>query len=170
MGLFGSPQKSVVQLNKDLMGKVYATMFKMGGHHVEEVEGHRPSSEVLYADVKGLKIDVVGESNYQDNLRQIKQRNLKNFPKEEKWSHGILKVEPDNPIDGNAVQVILMDHKFEPLLAGYVPKDISKKIAKKILEVESKGQVIPVLAKLNGGYESILVGVTVWVKSDKINF
>lgn len=163
MGLFGGTKNSIVKVDRDLMGKVYATMYKMGGHQVDEVDGFRPSPEVLYEDVKGLKIDVVGESKYQDNLKKIR--------KGEEWSRGILKTEPSNPIDNNAVQVILMSKNYEPLVVGYVPKELAKKLSKQILNFESKGKVIPVLAKLAGGDKNFPeVGVTVWVKSGQIKF
>lgn len=67
--------------------------------------------------------DVVGESNYQNNLNQITGGKSENS--KQTVVQAILKQEPSNPYDKNAIQVYISG-----LLVGHLPKEIAFELSK----------------------------------------
>ena len=73
----------------------------------------RPASEAVEPEVRGwFNVDVVGESNYVDNIRKIARG------KTESFSNATLVLEPSNRYDKNAVRV-----DISGLTVGYISKD-----------------------------------------------
>ena len=71
------------------------------------------SSDVVQAELRGwYNVDVVGESNYVDNIRKIARG------KTESFSNATLVLEPSNRYDKNAVRV-----DISGLTVGYISKD-----------------------------------------------
>jgi hypothetical protein len=97
-------------------------------------------------------LDVVGEANYQEDLAEL----AKNKPGSEAgWFSGFLLPEPTNEYDPNAVAVYMIDKTGPELMVckvGYLPRALAKEVSGVILEkIASEGEVVPILAGLNGG-------------------
>jgi hypothetical protein len=97
-------------------------------------------------------LDVVGESNYQEDLTTL----AKNKPGSEAgWFSGFLLPEPMNEYDPNAVAVYIIDQTALELMVckvGYLPRELAQQLSSILLEkIANQGDVVPILAGLNGG-------------------
>ena len=111
-------------------------------------------------------IDIVGESNYQEELKGFLKTN---------WIYGFLVPETDNEFDKNAIALYLLDTKpkiVEVVKVGYLPKELAKKVAKPIADLlVKKAQIIPVLAQTIGGtVDKPGIGVSARVRSNAVAF
>lgn len=89
-----------------------------------------------------VHIDVVGESNYQSQLRKLRAA-IEQHQGDDPWFIVRFTAEPHNPHDPNAVKVTAWG-----LLVGYLPKARAKK-ARKTLDIVGGQQVG--IAQLMGG-------------------
>jgi hypothetical protein len=155
MGLFNKQKSATVELGPKLFRAIVKVM--------DDPTGESEDKQVAYAG-RNFKqnLQVVGESNFQDSLALFKKG----------WSYGLLIPEQDNPHDKNAVALYLIDSKFEIHKVGYLPKDVAHKVAKPIANLlVGKGQVVPVLAKVEGGTkEKPNLGVFAYARTQAITF
>lgn len=142
---------------------------------------HKASENVLY-DEEMQFLNVVGESQHQDDLLEIlksDQADSEKFGLEREgsdWYAGFLMPEPYNPFDQNAVKVLMIFHDQEaddyPMIeVGYLAREQAKKVHKKVLMHLDAGKIIPVLLKITGGTdEKPNVGVLARAKTKAIKF
>lgn len=111
----------------------------------------------------GRRVDVVGESQYQDVLSEIaggKQQESQYIgTNAELWR------EPDNPHDSNAVQV-----RISGRLVGYLPRAEAARVA---VRMDRAGeQAFPCAAEIRGGWKQGAdeghFGVVVWLPRAKM--
>ena len=138
------------------------------GEISDAINSHQASAHVAYADDMQF-LDVVGESFYKDNLRDLHEEYG------DGWIYGFLMPEPLNPHDTNAVSLLVIsddeDGKLGAVQVGYLGRDQAKKTQAKIIEHLENGLVIPVLLKLTGGeVGKEHLGVMARAKHSKINF
>lgn len=130
---------------------------------MDDPTGESEDRQVAYSG-RNFKqsLPIVGESNYQDSLALFKRG----------WSYGLLIPEQDNPNDKNAVALYLIDSKFEIHKVGYLPKELAHSVSKPIANhLVEKGQVVPVLAKVEGGTkEKPNLGVFAYARTQAITF
>lgn len=89
--------------------------------------------------------DIVGESQYQAALRQL--RNSRQMATDNDFVADIVS-EPDNPHDGNACAVYIESFKV-----GYLPRDAAAEFVRQMAEVGLSGVFrIQAQAKLSGGW------------------
>jgi hypothetical protein len=134
----------------------------------EAISSHQATLQVAYTDEMQF-LDVVGESFYRTNLRELQQKHR------DSWLSGFLMPEPLNPHDSNAVTllVITTDEEGEPaaVQVGYLAREQAKKTQAKIIKHLDNGLVIPVLLKLTGGEDGKeSIGVLARAKHSKIKF
>jgi hypothetical protein len=155
MGLFSKPKPVQIELGVKLFKAIVRVM--------EDPTGESNDKNVAYAG-RHIKQDltIVGESNYQDSIALFKKG----------WSYGFLVPEQDNEFDKNAVALYLIDSKFEIHKVGYLAKDMAAKSSKSIANLlVNKGQVIPVLAKVEGGTkEKPTLGVFASARTEAVSF
>lgn len=84
-------------------------------------------------------VEVVGESNYQDNIRQIPSNMRENF-----WVQ--LSPEPTNPHDKKAIAVL-----YNGLTLGYLSREEAREFHKVNAETLGEGRPIAATAKTIGG-------------------
>jgi hypothetical protein len=79
--------------------------------------------------------------------------------------------EQDNEFDKNAVALYLIDSKFEIHKVGYLAKDVATRSSKSIANLlVNKGQVVPVLAKVEGGTkEESILGVFAYARTQAVS-
>ena len=111
-------------------------------------------------------IDIVGESNYQEELKGFLKTN---------WIYGFLVPETENKFDKNAIALYFLDTKpkiVEVVKVGYLPKELAKKVSKPIADLlVKKAQIIPVLAQTIGGTsDKPNIGVSARVRSNAVDF
>lgn len=112
------------------------------------------------------RIDIVGESNYQEVLKGFLKDN---------WIYGFLVPETDNQFDKNAIALYFLDTKpkiVEVVKVGYLPKDLAKKVAKPIADLLlNDAQILPVIAKTMGGtLDKPNIGIDARVRSNAVTF
>jgi hypothetical protein len=134
----------------------------------DSINSHQPSTHVAYSDDMQF-LDVVGESFYIDNLKELHKEHG------DGWMYGFLMPEPLNPHDSNAVSVLVIaddeDGKLGAVQVGYLGREQAKKTQSKIIKHLEGGLVIPVLLKLTGGETGKEnLGVMARAKHSKINF
>lgn len=134
----------------------------------DAIDSHQASEHVAYTDDMQF-LDVVGESFYKDNLRELDEKYKDN------WMYGFLMPEPLNPHDTNAVSVLVIaddeDGKLGAVQVGYLAREQAKKTQAKIIKYLEGGLVIPVLLKLTGGeVGKENLGVMARAKHSKIKF
>jgi hypothetical protein len=155
MGIF-SKQKSV---SIEIGPKLFKAIVKV----MDDPTGQSEDKQVAYSG-RNFKqnLEIVGEVNYQQAIEQFKKG----------WSYGLLIPEQDNQHDKNAVALYLIDDKFEIHKVGYVAKETAAKVAKPIANLLiGKGQVVPVLAKVEGGTkEKPHLGVFAYARTQAITF
>jgi len=132
------------------------------------INSHQASMHVAYTDDMQF-LDVVGESFYQDNLKDLHKVH------KDGWMYGFLMPEPLNPHDSNAVSVLVIadeeDGKLGAVQVGYLGREQAKKTQAKIIKQLENGLVIPVLLKLTGGENGKdNLGVMARAKHSKISF
>ena len=138
------------------------------GEISDALNSHQPSTHVAYTDEMQF-LDVVGESFYKDNLKELHQQHG------DGWMYGFLMPEPLNPHDTNAVSVLVIsddeDGKLGAVQVGYLGREQAKKTQGKIIKHLENGLVIPVLLKLTGGETGKEnLGVMARAKHSKIKF
>jgi len=108
------------------------------------------------------KLEIVGESFYQEAIEKFKKG----------WSYGFLVPDQQNKYDQNAVALYLIDTDLMIHKVGHLPKEVAAKVSKPIANLlMTKCQVIPVLAKVEGGTkEKPTMGVFASAKTDAVNF
>ncbi|MBF6763343.1 hypothetical protein FY524_12860 [Acinetobacter baumannii] len=115
--------------NNKKQGSTQENLLVSSGNPKELIEPFRqntslnlPPSHYL-AWHKKYYFDVVGESNYQNNLKQI--AGGKREKSKQTVFQAILKQEPTNPYDKNAIQVYI-----NGLLVGYLSKETASELSK----------------------------------------
>ncbi len=130
---------------------------------MEDPTGSTENKNIAYAG-RNVKQDlpIVGESNYQESIALFKKG----------WSYGLLVPEQDNQYDKNAIALYLIDTKFEIHKVGYLPKELAAKVSKPIVNLLLRqGQVVPVLAKVDGGTaEKPNFGVFAYARTEAVEF
>ncbi len=155
MGIF-KEQKSV---DLELGPKLFKSIIEV----LEDPTGSTSHINVAYAGRNASqKLEIVGESFYQDAIKKFKKG----------WSYGFLVPDQQNEYDKNAVAVYLIDSEFMIYKVGHLPKELAAKVSKPIADLlVNKGQVIPVLAKVEGGTpEKPTMGVFASAKTNSIKF
>jgi hypothetical protein len=138
------------------------------GEISDAINSHQQSAHVAYTDDMQF-LDVVGESFYSDNLKELHKEHG------DGWIYGFLMPEPLNPHDANAVSVLVItddeDGKLGAVQVGYLGREQAKKTQSKIIKHLEDGLVIPVLLKLTGGETGKEnLGVMARAKHSKIKF
>ncbi len=155
MGLFNKPKPVQIELGVKLFKAIVRVM--------EDPTGESNDRNIAYAG-RNIKQEliIVGESNYQDAIALFKKG----------WSYGFIVPEQDNEFDKNAVALYLIDSKFEIYKVGYLEKHMAAKSSKSIANLlVNKGQVIPVLAKVEGGTkEKPSLGVFAYARTQAVSF
>ncbi len=155
MGLFNKQKSVQIELGPKLFKAIVRVM--------EDPTGESSDKNIAYAG-RNIKQDliIVGESNYQDAIALFKKG----------WSYGFLVPEQDNKFDKNAVALYLIDSEYEIHKVGYLVKEMAAKVAKPIANLlVNKGQVIPVLAKVEGGTkEKPNLGVFAYARTQAVSF
>jgi len=143
----------------ELGSKLFKSIVKI----LEDPTGNTSHKNVAYSGRNvSQKIEVVGESFYQEAIIKFKKG----------WSYGFLVPDQQNEYDKNAVAIYLIDSEFMIYKVGHLPKELAAKVSKPIADLlVNKGQVIPVLAKVEGGTpEKPTMGVFASVKTDAVKF
>lgn len=149
-----------IELTSELFEQVNAIMEirgRMGSFVSDERVPYNP-------DIK-QKIDIVGESNFQDNLLKFKKGS-----ESEVWENGVLIPEPDNPHDSNAILLYLITDEYWIEPVGYVPRELASRLNRPLSNLMVNGQILPVKCQIVGGtpdYPNL--GVRAWIKSDAID-
>jgi cytochrome oxidase Cu insertion factor (SCO1/SenC/PrrC family) len=155
MGLFNKQKPVQIELGPKLFKAIVRVM--------EDPTGESNDRNIAYAG-RNIKQDliIVGESNFQNSIALFKKG----------WSYGLLVPEQDNEIDKNAIALYLIDSKYEIHKVGYLVKEMASKVAKPIANLLiHKGQVVPVLAKVEGGTkEKPNLGVFAYARTQAVAF
>ena len=155
MGIFNKSKPVEIELGPKLFKSIVKVM--------DDPTGASEDKNVAYAG-RNVKQDltIVGESNYQDSIALFKKG----------WSYGLLVPEQDNQYDKNAVALYLIDSKYEIHKVGYLPKELAAKVSKPIINLLiGKGQVVPVLAKVDGGTkDKPNLGVFAYARTESVTF
>lgn len=155
MGLFNKQKPVQIELGPKLFKAIVRVM--------EDPTGEFNDKNIAYAG-RNIKQDliIVGESNFQNSIALFKKG----------WSYGLLVPEQDNEFDKNAIALYLIDSKYEIHKVGYLVKEMASKVAKPIANLLiHKGQVVPVLAKVEGGTkEKPNLGVFAYARTEAVAF
>jgi hypothetical protein len=155
MGLFNKQKPVQIELGPRLFKAIVRVM--------EDPTGQFNDKNIAYAG-RNIKqnLIIVGESNFQDSIALFKKG----------WSYGLLVPEQDNDFDKNAIALYLIDSKYEIHKVGYLIKEMAAKVAKPIANLLiDKGQVVPVLAKVEGGTkEKPNLGVFAYARTQAVLF
>ena len=155
MGLFNKQKPVQIELGPKLFKAIVRVM--------EDPTGESNDKNIAYAG-RNIKQDliIVGESNFQNSIALFKKG----------WSYGLLVPEQDNEFDKNAIALYLIDSKYEIHKVGYLVKEMASKVAKPIANLLiHKGQVVPVLAKVEGGTkERPNLGVFAYARTEAVAF
>ena len=90
------------------------------------------------------KLNIVGESFYQDALSRFKTG----------VSYGFLVPDQNNAYDKNAVALYLIDKELMIHRVGHLPKEVAARVSQPIANLlGSNNQIIPVQARVAGGSE-----------------
>jgi hypothetical protein len=140
------------------------------------IDEHNPSERILYDDEQ-QPINNVGESFRQAEIKEFcGTENAEDLG----WLAGFLLPEMANPYDKTAVAIYAIkptsegtdsEIPFQILHGGYMDKESAKKVHKKILNLMSKNQFIPLLIRVVGGTEEKpSYGVFAYAKTKAITF
>lgn len=155
MGIF----KNEKPVEIDLGPKLFKSIIDV----LEDPTGSTSNKNVAYAGRNvSQKLQIVGESFYQEAIKKFKKG----------WSYGFLVPDQQNEYDKNAVALYLIDTDLMIHKVGHLPKEVAAKVSKPIANLlVTKGQVIPVLAKVEGGTkDKPTMGVFASAKTDSVNF
>ena len=155
MGIFGKQKPIAIELGPSLFKAITRVM--------DDPTGQLDDKRIAYSGRNNKQnLTIVGESNYQDSISKFKKG----------WSYGLLVPEQDNSHDKNAVALYLIDNKSEIHKVGYLSKELAAKVAKPIANLlVEKGQVVPVLAKVEGGTKDKPdLGVFAYARTTSISF
>ena len=108
------------------------------------------------------KINIVGESFYQEAISQFKDVRC----------YGFLVPDQNNAYDKNAVALYLIDKSLMIHRVGHLPRDLAAKVSQLIANLlASNNQIIPVIATIEGGTKNKpLMGVFASAKTNSIDF
>ena len=108
------------------------------------------------------KLNIVGESFYQDALSRFKIG----------VSYGFLVPDQNNAYDKNAVALYLIDKDLMIHRVGHLPKEVAARVSQPIANLlGSNNQIIPVQARVAGGTkEKPTLGVFAHARTEAINF
>ena len=155
MGIFSKAKPVEIELGP----KLFKAIVKV----LDDPTGATENKNIAYAG-RNVKQDltIVGESNYQDSIALFKKG----------WSYGLLVPEQENEYDKNAVALYLIDSKYEIHKVGYLPKELAAKVSKPIINLLiGQGQVVPILAKVDGGTaDKPHLGVFAYARTEAIKF
>jgi hypothetical protein len=155
MGIFSKPKPVEIELGPKLFKAIVKVM--------EDPTGMTENKNIAFAG-RNIKQDliIVGESNYQETIALFKKG----------WSYGFLVPEQDNQFDKNAIALYLIDAKYEIHKVGYLPKELAAKVSKPIVNLLiGQGQVIPVLAKVDGGTaDKPNLGILAYARTETVKF
>jgi len=130
---------------------------------LEDPTGTTKHSNVAFGgNNANQKINVVGESFYQDAISQFKGE----------MAYGFLVPDQNNQFDKNAVALYLISKDLMIHKVGHLPKELAARVSQSIANLlASNNQIIPVMAKIQGGTrEKPTMGVLATVKSDAVKF
>lgn len=135
---------AIIEVLKDPTGKTTHPNIAFGGRNVSQ------------------KINIVGESFYQDAIARFKDGP----------SYGFLVPDQNNPYDKNAVALYLIDTELMIHKVGHLPKDLASRVSQPIANLlGSENQVIPIEAKVAGGTkEKPTMGVFASAKTKAVDF
>jgi hypothetical protein len=135
---------SIIKVLEDPTGKTTHPNIAFGGRNVSQ------------------KINIVGESFYQDAIARFKDGP----------SYGFLVPDQNNPYDKNAVALYLIDTELMIHKVGHLPKENAAKVSHLIANLlGSNSQIIPVQVKVAGGTrEKNLMGVFAYARSNAVHF
>jgi hypothetical protein len=135
---------TIIKVLEDPTGKTTHPNIAFGGRNVSQ------------------KINIVGESFYQDAIARFK-----NGP-----SYGFLVPDQNNPYDKNAVALYLIDTDLMIHRVGHLPKEIAARVSHLIANLlGSNNQIIPVQVRVAGGTkEKNLMGVFAYARSNAVDF
>jgi hypothetical protein len=138
--LFGS----IVQILQDTSGK---------SSHPNVAYGGKSASQ---------KVNIVGESFYQDALSRFKVGD----------SYGFFVPDQNNPYDNNAVALYLIDDELMIHKVGHLPKEVAARVSQQIANLlGSNNQIIPVQARVAGGTrEKPILGVFAYARTSAVIF
>jgi hypothetical protein len=175
-------QESMESLRQEFAGKKApdSVQLNVPDELCEEIclalETHSESPRILYSETK-IPINNVGESFRQNELNEF-CGGLAGEALD--WVYGFLMPEILNPFDKTAVAIYALKkksggaqghEKFDVVHAGYLEKDIAKKVHKKVLSHLGKDQYIPLLIRMTGGTkEKPNYGAFPYVMSSAIKF
>ena len=108
------------------------------------------------------KLNIVGESFYQDALSQFKVG----------VSYGFLVPDQNNPYDKNADALYLIDKELMIHRVGHLPKEVAARVSQPIANLlGSNNQIIPVQARVAGGSkDKPTLGVFAHARTESVNF
>lgn len=155
MGPFKNEKPVEVELGPKLFKSIIDVL--------EDPTGHTTNKHIAYAGRNvSQKLEIVGESFYQEAIEKFKKG----------WSYGFLVPDQQNKYDKNAVALYLIDTDLMIHKVGHLPKEMAAKVSKPIANLLiTKGQVVPVLAKVEGGTkDKPTMGVFASAKTDSIRF
>jgi hypothetical protein len=136
--------RSVVEVLEDATGKTSHPNIAFGGRKASQ------------------KIDIVGESFYQEALSQFR----------EGVCYGFLVPDQNNPYDKNAVALYLISKDLMIHRVGHLPKELAARVSQQVANLlGSNHQIIPVQAKIAGGTkEKPTLGVFASARTTAVNF
>ena len=108
------------------------------------------------------KLNIVGESFYQDALSRFKTG----------VSYGFLVPDQNNPYDKNAVALYLIDKELMIHRVGHLPKEVAARVSQPIANLLGSGnQIIPVQARVAGGTtDKPTLGVFAYARTEAVKF
>ena len=155
MGFLKRKQEISIELGPKIFKALVEVMADPSGQteHINISFGGRDIKQQLW---------IVGESNFQDELRKFKTG----------WSYGFLIPEQDNPHDKFAVALYLIGEDYEVCKVGYLKKETAKNVSQPIANlIANKGRLIPTLCMVEGeGKDKPNIGVRAWARTDEVNF
>jgi hypothetical protein len=135
---------SIVQILQDASGKISHPNIAFGGKNASQ------------------KVNIVGESFYQDALSRFKVGD----------SYGFFVPDQNNPYDKNAVALYLIDDELMIHKVGHLPKEVAARVSQLIANLlGSNNQIIPVQARVAGGTkEKPILGVFAYARTAAVTF
>jgi hypothetical protein len=138
------PQVLTIEINQATFKKI-----------IQVIDNRAVVAGVVPRMETATKLDVVGESFYQEDLKNLAQSKPGS---QAGWFSGLLIAEPRNEHDSNAVAVYLLNQsgsEIDACQVGYLPREVAKQLSLPIMQrLQIQGEVVPVLAGLNGGEAS----------------
>lgn len=143
----------------DLGPKLFASIIKV----LEDPTGMTKHPNIAFGGKNATqKINIVGESFYQEAISQFREMR----------AYGFLVPDQNNEFDKNAVALYLINQDLMIHRVGHLPRDLAAKVSQLIANLlASNNQIIPVIAKIEGGTrDKPLMGVFAVAKTNAIAF